>query len=84
MQKRAIRPLKVGSAPKDEWIRNMADTGSHGYDATPIGELISKSFKKNHNVRCFNCDKPGHLKRNCRHCVPRNNAFSRDNAKRGP
>lgn len=51
-------PLKARSAPIDEWIRDMADTGSEAYDATLIRETISKHFKKNENVRCFNCGEP--------------------------
>lgn len=30
--KRMIRPLKVRSAPTDEWIRNMTDIRPHSYD----------------------------------------------------
>jgi hypothetical protein len=53
----------------------MADIGSHIYDGTLIEVVISKSFKKNQNVRFFNCDKQGHLKRDCRQGIPRNNVF---------
>jgi len=56
--KGVIRPLKARSAPIDEWIRNTADIGSHVYDATLIGEEISKTIKKIPNDRCFNCGKP--------------------------
>ena len=28
--------------------------------------MISKNFKKNQNVRCYNCDKQVHLQRDCR------------------
>ena len=39
---RVIRSLKARSALLDTWIRNMADIGSYIYDATLIGEAISK------------------------------------------
>lgn len=48
----------------------MADIGPHIYDDILIGEVISKSFKKNQNLRCFNCGKQGHLKMNCKQDVP--------------
>jgi hypothetical protein len=35
----------------------MADVRPHVYDATLRGEVISKSFKKDQNVRCFICSK---------------------------
>lgn len=68
--KMVIRPLKARSAPIDEWIRNTADVGSYVYDATLTGEIVSKSFKKNKNVRCFNCGEQDHLKRDCRQGIP--------------
>ena len=63
------------SASIDGWIRNMVDFESHIHDDTWIGEMICKKFKKNQNVRCFNCDKQGHLKRDCRQGVSRNFLF---------
>ena len=32
--RKVIRPLKARSAPRDEWIRNMIEIGSHSYDRT--------------------------------------------------
>ena len=58
--KRVMRPLNARSAQIHEWIRNTADMASHVHDATLTEEVISKSFKKNQNVRCFNCGNPGH------------------------
>lgn len=43
----AIRPLKARSALKDQEIRNLADIGSHIYDATLIGKVFPISLKKN-------------------------------------
>lgn len=54
--KMVIGPLKARSPAIDEWIRRMADIGSHSYDAALIGEIISRNFKRNQNVRCFNCN----------------------------
>lgn len=33
----------------------VTDIGSHAYGGTLIEEVISKTFKKNQNVRFFNC-----------------------------
>lgn len=36
-----IGPVKARATPVDESIRNMADVGSHVYDATLTGETVS-------------------------------------------
>ena len=61
----------------------MADNRPHAYDAA-MTEAISKNFKKNQSVISFNCDKQGHLKRDCRQDVPRNNDYSRGSPNRRP
>lgn len=48
-----IKTLKARTVSVDGLIRNMADIGSHVYDATLIGKVISKIFKKSQNVRCL-------------------------------
>lgn len=53
----------------------MVDIESHTHDDIWIGEKIYKKFKKNQNVRCFNCDKQGHLKGDYRQGVSRNCLF---------
>lgn len=42
-----IRSLKARSAPKDQEIRNLADSGAHIYDGTLVRKVISRSLKKN-------------------------------------
>lgn len=42
--KRGNRPLMAKSALIDEWIRKTTDIGSHTYNVTLIGEVISKFF----------------------------------------
>ena len=63
-----IRPVRTRSAPIDEWVRNIADTGSH--DTTLIREVISKCFKKSQAVKCLGCGKQGHFKKDCRQGIP--------------
>ena len=44
--------------------------------------MISSGLKKNQNGKCFNCSKQGHLNRDYKHDVPRNNDFSKYNSNR--
>ena len=37
--------------------------------------MISRSLRKNGNVKCYNCGKQDHLKRDCRHSIPGNNVI---------
>ena len=64
--KNGDKAFQARSAPLDKWIRNAADIRSHAYDVTLIEEVMSKILKKYKNVRCFDCIKKSHLKRNCR------------------
>ena len=41
-----------------------------------VGEAISKEMRRHQNAKCFNCGRIGHLKRDCRQGVPRNNVSS--------
>lgn len=83
--KRVIRPLRAKSAPIEEWIRHTIDIGPHtSKNDTWIGELLSKNMWKN-QIRCFNYDRQGHLKREYRQIAPRNNVYNKNNSNReGP
>lgn len=55
----------------------------HEYDNAWIGEVVSRIWRKNQKVKCYNCSK-GHFKRDCRLGIPRNNIFSNNNPFRMP
>ena len=46
--------------------------------------MISRDLKKKQNVKCFNYGKQGHLKRDHKQGVPRDNFFSKHNPFRAP
>ena len=73
--KRISRPLKARSAPLGEWIWNTINIESHEHDNTWIREVIFRGLKKNWNVKCYNCGKQGHFKRDCRQGIPRRKFF---------
>ena len=41
-----------------------------------VGEALSKGMKRHQNAKCFNCGRIGHLRRDCRQGIPRNNVSS--------
>ena len=41
-----------------------------------VGEAISNGMRRHQNAKCFNCGRIGHLRRDCRQGIPRNNVFS--------
>lgn len=77
--KTLIRPLQARSAPTEEWIRNMGDTGSQIYDSTVI-LVISQSS----NFIKMPGGKPGHLTKIHKPGIPRKSGFPRNNPKRRP
>ena len=76
-------PLKARD--QHPW-RNGSEIQStlNNHDDAWIREVISRVLKKNENVKCFNCSKQGHLKRDCKQGIPRNNVFSNHNPNRMP
>ena len=75
--KNILGPLKVISATIDEWILHIrnVETFNHSTEAW-VGEVISNGMRKNQNAKCFNCVRIGHLRRDCRQGIPRNNVSS--------
>ena len=69
-------PLKARD--QHPW-RNGSEIQStlNNHDDAWIREVISRVLKKNLNVKCFICSKQGHLKRDCKQGIPRNNVFSK-------
>ena len=70
-------PLKVRSATMNEYILHTMTIEIFEYNTKPwVGEAISKGMRRHQNAKCFNCGRIGHLRRDCRRGIPRNNVFS--------
>lgn len=109
--RQVIWPLKIRSAPLEEWVLHTAnlecksqDTGAWVGEAIStglrrhqdakyptcddieawVGKAISKNLNRRKDAKCFNCGRIGHLSRNCRQRIPRNNAFTRNVSNRRP
>lgn len=83
--KKIIGPLKSRSAPMDEWIQHTMNVEAFSYNDEPwVGEAISTAMRRRQTARCFNCGKLGHLKRDCRHRISRNNISSGNDKNRRP
>lgn len=54
--KRILGPLKIRSAPMDEWVLHTmnVETFDYGTEAW-VGEAISNGKKRHQNTKCFNC-----------------------------
>ena len=56
--------LKVRSAPIDEWTLCTMNAETFDYDTEAwVGETISKGRRRHQDVKCFNCDRIEHLRR---------------------
>ena len=66
--------LKVISAPMDECILHTMNIETFDYNSESWGgEAISKGMKRHQNAKC---SRIGHLRRDCRQGIPRNNISS--------
>ena len=78
-----LEPLKVRSAPIDEWILQIRNVETFDYNTEVwVGETNSKYIQRYQNTKCFNCGRIGHLRRDCRQGIPRNNVSSRNGKNR--
>ena len=75
--KRILRPLKARSAPIEDWIRETINVNLYDNDDNLVGELLSRGRGTSPNIRCFHCGMPGHIKRDCKQGISRNNIFAR-------
>ena len=81
--KNILGPLKVRSASIDEWILHTMNVETFDYSTEPWVEgAISNDMRRHQNAKCFNCGRIGHLRRNCRQGIPRNNISSRNGKNR--
>ena len=72
-----LGPLKVRSEPMNEWILHTMNIETFDYNTDSwVGESISKRMRRHQNAKCFNGGKIGHLRRDCRQRIPRNNISS--------
>ena len=69
----------------DEWIQHTMNFQTFNYDDESwVGEEISKVMRGHQPTKYFNCDKFGHLKRDCRQGISRNNTSSGNGRNRKP
>ncbi|XP_049981722.1 uncharacterized protein [Alexandromys fortis] len=83
--KKILGPLRFRSAPLEEWVLHTLDVDTFDYGTEAwVEEAISNGKRRHQNTKCFNCGKMGHMKRNCKQRIFRNNnnASSRNNRNR--
>ena len=68
---------KIRSTPMDEWVLQILNVETFDYGTEPwVGEAISNGKRRHQNTICFNCGRMGHIRRDCRQWISRNNASS--------
>ena len=69
----------------DEWIQHTMNFQTFNYDDESwVGNAISKAMRGHQPAKCFNCGKFGHLKRDFRQGISRNNTSSGNGRNRKP
>ena len=61
----------------DEWILQSKNVETFDYNTEAwVGEAIFKGMRRYRNTKMFFCGRIGHLRRDYRQEIPRNNVFS--------
>ena len=60
----------------DKWILHTMNIETIDYNTESWVEAISKGMKRHQNAKYFYCGRIGHLRRDCRQGIPRNNISS--------
>ena len=80
--KKVLWPLKLRSAPTDEWILHTMNIETFDYNTESwVGKTISKGTRRHQNAKCLNCGTVRHLRKDYRQEIPRNNVSSRNGKK---
>ncbi|XP_052576061.1 limb region 1 protein homolog isoform X1 [Peromyscus californicus insignis] len=82
---RILTPLKIRSAPLEEWIQYINGVESRNYSNEAwIGETNPRGERRPRVTKCFKCGTPGHISKNCMWGTPRSNTPFRNTLNRRP